>query len=64
MFLQDLHPFAPLESSYGKSLEKPTQKTRRKLKCENNENANKKENDVVLDGITITRTNNTHDAAQ
>ena len=46
--LQDLHSFAPLESSYGKSLEKPTQKLRRKLKSENNDNANKQESNEVL----------------
>ena len=43
-----LHSFAPLESSYGKSLEKPTQKLRRKLKSENNDNANKQESNEVL----------------
>ena len=46
--LQDRHTFAPLESAYRKNLEKPTQKPRRKLKSENNENANKQENNVVL----------------
>ena len=47
--VQDLRtsaPFAPLESSYGKNLEKPTQKPRRKLKSENNENAKNQESSV------------------
>ena len=46
--LQNKYTFAPLESAYGKNLEKPTHKPRRKLKSENNENANKQENNVVL----------------
>ena len=44
--LQYSKPFAPLESSYGKNLEKPTQKPRRKLKSENNENAKNQESNV------------------
>ena len=48
MFLQDVHSFAPLESSYGKNLEKTHSETPRKLKSENNEKANKQENNVVL----------------
>ena len=42
------NPFGPLESSYGKNLEKTHSETPRKLKSENNEKANKQDNNVVL----------------